>query len=209
MYVIGLTGGIGSGKTTVSDLFAQLGICVVDCDVISRQITSTGGVAIEKIKEAFGTEAITPDGAMDRKYVRDLVFKDPSKKELLQSILHPIIRKECALLLSKSTSRYTILSVPLLYPNSYWYNTSNRILVVDVPEDVQIERVMKRSHLSATEVSSIIRSQMPRLDRLAMADDVILNTRDMAILAKYVKLLDRKYSSLSIEDRQNPVKHGT
>lgn len=198
MYVIGLTGGIGSGKTAVSDFFCQLGVFIVDCDVISRQITAPGGSAIKKIKDAFGPASIRSDGGMNRDYIRELVFKDENKRNLLQSILHPVIQEQCALLLSSSKSKYTIVSVPLLYPQSYWYKISNRILVVDVPEEIQIERVMKRSHLSEEEVSLIIHSQMRRFDRIKMADDVILNTGNLITLQKLVKKLHVIYSNLAI-----------
>ena len=197
MYVVGLTGGIGSGKTAVSNLFAQVGIDIVDCDVVSRQITASGGCAIEKIRESFGAVSIASDGSMDRKYICNLVFKDAEKRELLQSILYPIIQEQCEGLLSQSTSKYTILSVPLMKPNSYWSEVSNRILVVDTPRQLQIERVMKRSGLSAEEVSRIIDSQMTRSERIAMADDVILNAGNMKNLQNYVQKLSQKYLDLA------------
>ena len=140
MKVIGLTGGIGSGKTTVSDLFGELGIDVVDADVVSRQLTAVNGGAMPEI-------------------IRELVFSDPEAKTVLENILHPLIRKECQRQLDASQSPYTILSVPLLIESPFWRSSINRLLVVEAPEALRIERVIQRSKLTPEGVKKIISTQ--------------------------------------------------
>lgn len=187
--IVGLTGGIGSGKTTVSDLFKQLGITIVDADVISRKITAIGGCALKQIEQVFGAAALTEDGAMDRNYMRKLIFDHPEAKKKLEEILHPLIQEECLRELERSCSKYSIISVPLLVESKFWLSKIDRLLVIDVPEDVQIERVMKRSGLTESEVKKIISKQAPRVARLNVADDVIENTAPLPLLEDAVRKL--------------------
>lgn len=173
MKVIGLTGGIGSGKTTVSDLFEELGIEVVDADVVSRQLTAVNGGAMPEIIKHFGAEGASPDGSMNRTFIRELVFSNPVAKTVLENILHPLIRKECQHQLDTSRSPYTILSVPLLIESSFWRSSIDRLLVVEAPEALRVERVVQRSHLTPEAVKKIISTQATTAQRLDAADDVI------------------------------------
>lgn len=205
MRIIGLTGGIGSGKTTVSDEFSALGVTVVDADCVSRAVTASGGIAIDAVRLAFGNGAISPDGSMDRKFMRDLVFRDPKQRKKLESILHPIIQKECLRQLSEAKGRYCIISVPLLTENSFWKQRISRLLVVDTPKDVQITRVMKRNGFPREEVMSIINAQASRTERLKSADDIIENVFSIKELKEAVHRLHTKYSSIDRELSISPA----
>ena len=196
MKVIGLTGGIGSGKTTVSDLLEELGIDVVDADVVSRQLTAVNGGAVPEIIKHFGAEAASPDGSMNRKFIRELVFSDPSAKTALENILHPLIRKECQRQLDASRSPYTILSVPLLIESPFWRSSIDRLLVVEAPEALRIERVVQRSHLTPEAVKRIISTQATTAQRLNAADDVIENVGTFEMLKSSVLKLHSFYIEL-------------
>lgn len=199
MKVIGLTGGIGSGKTTVSDLFSELGIQVVDADVISRQLTAKGGKALPYIREQFGDLAFTSDGSLNRDYLRQLVFQHPQKKKKLESILHPMIKQVALKQLQSSQSAYQILSVPLMRAGSFWAAVSGRILLVDCPEELQVKRVITRSRLSREQVLSIIQSQPSRSERISFADDVIENVLSKELLRERVLFLHKQYLKSQIE----------
>lgn len=197
MKVIGLTGGIGSGKTTVSDLFEELGIEVVDADVVSRQLTAANGAAMPEIIKHFGLEAASPDGSMNRKFIRELVFSDTSAKTVLENILHPLIRKECQRQLDASKSPYSILSVPLLIESPFWRSSIDRLLVVEAPEALRIERVVQRSQLTPEAVKKIISTQATTAQRLDAADDVIENVGTREMLKASVLKLHSVYLSLT------------
>ena len=197
MKVIGLTGGIGSGKTTVSDLFEELGIEVVDADVVSWQLTAVNGGAMPDIVKHFGPEAASPDSSMNRKFIRELVFSDPAAKTALENILHPLIRKECQRQLDASQSPYTILSVPLLIESPFWRSSIDRLLVVEAPEALRVERVVQRSHLTPEAVKKIISTQATTAQRLDAADDVIENVGTFEMLKASVLKLHAMYLSLS------------
>ena len=200
MKVIGLTGGIGSGKTTVSDLFEELGIEVVDADVVSRQLTAVNGGAMPDIVKHFGPEAASPDSSMNRKFIRELVFSDPAAKTALENILHPLIRKECQRQLDASQSPYTILSVPLLIESPFWRSSIDRLLVVEAPEALRIERVVQRSHLTPEAVKKIISTQATTAQRLDAADDVIENVGNCEMLKAPVLKLHSLYLALTKEN---------
>lgn len=200
MKVIGLTGGIGSGKTTVSDLFEELGIEVVDADVVSRQLTAVNGGAMPDIVKHFGPEAASPDSSMNRKFIRELVFSDPAAKTALENILHPLIRKECQRQLDASQSPYTILSVPLLIESPFWSSSIDRLLVVEAPEALRIERVVQRSHLTPEAVKKIISTQATTAQRLDAADDVIENVATCEMLKASVLKLHSLYLALTKEN---------
>lgn len=200
MKVIGLTGGIGSGKTTVSDLFEELGIEVVDADVVSRQLTAVNGGAMPDIVKHFGPEAASPDSSMNRKFIRELVFSDPAAKTALENILHPLIRKECQRQLDASQSPYTILSVPLLIESPFWRSSIDRLLVVEAPEALRIERVVQRSHLTPEAVKKIISTQATTAQRLDAADDVIENVGICEMLKASVLKLHSLYLALTKEN---------
>ncbi|WP_306573423.1 MULTISPECIES: dephospho-CoA kinase [Parasutterella] len=200
MKVIGLTGGIGSGKTTVSDLFSELGIDVVDADVVSRQLTAADGGAMLEIIKQFGPEAASPDGSMNRRFMRELVFSDPSAKTALENILHALIRRECQRQLDASKSPYTILSVPLLIESPFWRSSIDRLLVVEAPEALRIERVVRRSNLTSEAVKKIISTQATTAQRLNAADDVMENVGTREMLKSSVLKLHSMYLFLAKKD---------
>ena len=199
--VIGLTGGIGSGKSAAADVFASLGIPVVDTDAIAHELTRPGGAAIAGIRELFGDEAIAADGAMDRKKVRELVFSDPSAKRKLEGLLHPMIRVESQRRIAEGADRapYVVHVVPLLIESPDYRTRVQRVVVVDCDEAVQVERVQRRSGLSADEVRRIIAAQVPRATRLAAADDVIDNSGSLSAIEGQVRALHERYLALSRE----------
>lgn len=196
-YVIGLTGGIGSGKSAVADAFAALGIDSTDTDRIAHAITAPGQAGLAAIVEAFGPGVLREDGTLDRARMRRQVFADPAARERLEGILHPRIRAEAAAAVACWTSPYGLLVVPLLLERGGHKNLIRRVLVVDCPEEVQVARVMTRSGLSAPEVRAIMATQLPRAERLARADDVLDNSGPLAGLTAQVAALDRRYRQLA------------
>jgi dephospho-CoA kinase len=191
--VVGLTGGIGSGKSAAADDFAALGATVVDTDAIARELTEQGGAAIAEIKQLFGSTFLDESGAMDRKKMRDHVFADPAAKRALESLLHPMIREESARRIAAAGGPYVIHVVPLLIESPDYRSRVDRVLVVDCPQDTQLARVRARSGLSEEEVRAIMRSQISRAERLAAADDVIDNRGSRDALRKQVAALHKKY----------------
>ena len=196
-FVVGLTGGIGSGKSAVAELFARRGIAVVDTDAIAHELTASGGGAIEAILESFGSDFITQEGALDRQRMRSLVFRDPQSKRLLESVLHPRIRARSTALIASADSPYAILVVPLLVETGVDRTRYQRVLVVDCDEERQIERVMKRNNLSALEVGRIMATQATRAARLAVADDVLTNDAGLDDLTPKVDALHLRYLELA------------
>ncbi len=175
---LGLTGGIGSGKSTVANFFAQLGATIIDADAISRSVTAPGGPAITPLSIEFGAEFITRDGALDRDRMRSLVYADPSARKRLEAIIHPLVGQEIARqsdAAAQAGSRCIVFDIPLLVESTRWRQNLDRVLVVDCPPERQIERVMTRSGLSRAAVHDIIQSQAPRDVRLRGADWVIFN----------------------------------
>lgn len=191
--VVGLTGGIGAGKSTVERLFAELGIPCVDTDVIAHQLTAPGGAAIAAIRSAFGDEAIAANGAMDRAVMRARVFAEPALRQRLEAILHPLIRQESLRQLAVLQAPYVLLGVPLLFETHLFDGVVQRSLLVDCSEQVQQERVMARSGLDAAQVAAIMAAQMSRAQRRLLADDVIDNSGDEAALALQVHDKHRYY----------------
>lgn len=196
-FVIGLTGGIGSGKTTVANLFASMGAGLVDTDEIAHRLTQPGEPAIAAIGRAFGPEYIATDGSLDRIRMRNLVFANASARRDLETILHPLIRKESARQIAESTTVYVMVVVPLLIESGAYRDIMTRVLVVDCEQETQIRRVMDRSALSRNEVLSIIASQATRQSRLAVADDVIHNDGDLDTLRTQATDLHRRYVDLA------------
>jgi dephospho-CoA kinase len=193
--LIGLTGGIGSGKTAVSDLLGQLGAGVVDTDLIAHQITAPNGVAISAIAKQFGADFINADGALARSKMRALVFAKPEARKALEAITHPLIRqetiKQAQQLFAKGVP-YLVFVVPLLIESGSWQGLIDSLVVVDCPEEDQISRVMQRSNLTRAEVERIIEAQASRQDRLASADIVIENQDNLAKLDAKVNQLHQK-----------------
>ena len=196
-FSVGLTGGIGSGKTTVANLFATHGATLIDTDVIAHQLTSTGGAALPHIEAAFGATYLTPDGSMNRSLMRDHVFTDAAAKEQLESILHPLIRIAVEDAARNAAGVYLMYVVPLLVESASWRHRVTRILVVDCPEQTQVARVMQRSALSEQQIRAIIVTQATRAARLALADDVITNDSDAAALTTPVAHLHQMYCQLA------------
>ena len=199
--VVGLTGGIGSGKTTVADRFSALGVTLVDTDLIAHGLTGPGGAAMPAIREAFGPSVIAADGRLDRAAMRELAFGDPQARKRLERILHPMIRDESERQLAQSASAYAILVVPLLVEGGKPRERVQRVLVVDCRPDTQIERVMRRSALPREQVLAILAAQASREQRLAAADDVIDNDGSTDTLDDHVNTLHQRYLALATDHR--------
>ena len=195
--VVGLTGGIGSGKSAAADAFGKLGATVVDTDAIAHELTGAGGAAIPEIRRLFGKAFIDTSGAMDRQRMRDLVFSDTEEKQRLEGLLHPMIRAESERRISQATGPYAVHVVPLLVESPSHRKRVGRVLVVDCPEALQISRVRQRSGLPEAQVRRIIASQIQREKRLAAADDVIDNSGSIAALQQRVRELHEKYLALA------------
>lgn len=193
---IGLTGGIGSGKTTVSDRFAELGIDVIDADVISRALTAPGGDAVAAVIEAFGDGVADAGGALDRDALRRRVFADPGERRRLEAIVHPMVRREMALQEAASTTPYCIVSIPLLV-ESQEPGRVDRVLVVDAPDALRRQWIQARSGLSEVEIDGIFAAQASREQRLAAADDVIVNDGTIEQLHEQVDALHARYLALA------------
>jgi len=195
-YVIGLTGGIGSGKSVVADAFARLGIDVADTDRIAHALTAPGQPGHSAVLAAFGPAFACPDGTLDRARLRGHVFGDAAARVALEAILHPLIRDAARREMSAWTSPYGLLVVPLLFERGNLSGV-DRVLVVDCPEDEQVRRVMARSGLGAADVRAIMATQLPRAARLARADDVIDNAGPPSAIMPRVAELDRHYRELA------------
>lgn len=199
--VVGLTGGIGSGKTTVSDLFAELGAQVVDADVISRALMQPGNDTFDAVVAHFGTRVLKQDGSLDRAHLRRIVFADPGARVWLESCLHPRIRETILQQIAASGRPWVLLSVPLLLESDA-YGFVDKVLVVDLPEALQLSRTLQRDGSSEAEVRAIIAAQMPRQQRLARADLVIHNEGDLESLRAQVAHLFQRFEELAREQHQ-------
>ena len=192
-YTVGLTGGIGSGKSTVADRFAAHGVVIVDADVAAHRLTAPGGAAIDAIRSAFGPSIVDADGALDRAAMRRRVFGDAAERKRLEAILHPMIRAACDAEVEAARSAYVMLVVPLLFESQRRAATVQRTLVIACDESIRIARVMKRSGLTEAEVRAIIATQMPAAERIARADDVIDNSGEPSSLAAPIARLHAIY----------------
>lgn len=198
-FVVGLTGGIGSGKSTVADLFVAAGAGLVDTDAIAHELTAPDGAAMPAIAAAFGAAVLTPTGALDRAAMRQRVFADAGARQQLEAILHPMIRQLSDARCLAATTPYVVLAVPLLVESGTYRARCDRIVVVDCPETLQIERVMARNGLAADQVRAIMAAQATRADRLAAADDVVLNDGGLTKLYEQVERLHLNYLRQSAE----------
>ena len=197
-YRVGLTGGIGSGKSTVAALFKKCGVIVIDSDTISHQLTQAGGAAITAIRAAFGDSYINADGVLDRRRMRQLVFSDAAAKQQLEGIMHPLIRTQMlAQAQVANTAPYLLLVVPLLFEAADYQALAQRILVVDCAPATQVARAVRRSGLDEQEVRAIMAQQITRAERLKRADDIIQNDADLDTLRLQVERLHRRYLSFS------------
>jgi len=195
--VVGLTGGIGSGKTAVADAFAALGVEIVDTDVLAHHLSAAGEPGFEAIRRSFGDNIVGPDGQIDRAALRKLVFADAAARAQLEGILHPLIRAEAAREVRRWSGAYGVVVVPLLLEREGIRSIIDRILVVDCPEEEQVRRVVARSALSPDEVRAIMATQLDRAQRLAAADDVIDNSGPPAAIAPQAHALDLRYRELA------------
>jgi dephospho-CoA kinase len=206
IFVVGLTGGIGSGKSTVAKLFAKHGAATIDADQISRELTTAKGHAMPMIRDTFGENFISPDGSLNRVVMRERAFADGTVKANLEAILHPLIREEIAQQMTHATTNgapYVVLEIPLLFEAMSYRNTLSRTLCVDCPVSAQMERVRQRSKLTDAEVSAIIAAQIPRAIRLQLADDVIENVANQDDLIVPVASLHEHYLSLAARPESN------
>jgi dephospho-CoA kinase len=203
-YTVGLTGGIGSGKSAVAQLFAGHGAAVIDSDDIAHELSGPGGAAIGKIRTAFGAGMIRPDGSLNRDRMRTLVFGDAAARERLEKILHPLIREESTRRAMRAAGPYIVFVIPLLIEGGLDRSRIQRVLVVDCIEAQQIARVMERSRLQEREIRAILSAQASRAERLAQAEDVIDNSGPRQALAPQVARLHEKYLMLAAQIGATP-----
>ena len=196
MMIIGLTGGIGSGKSTVAELFKKLGVPVIDADIFARQICEPGASAYNTVIDHFGAGILDDGGHINRKKLRDIIFAHDLEREWLEAALHPIIRREMHTQAETFNSPYCIFVIPLLTESNN-LDGIDRILVVDAPEALQIERASKRDHTSMDDIEKIMSAQNSRGERLTYADDVILNDVDIAALERKVAKLHESYTAMA------------
>jgi len=196
MLKVGLTGGIGCGKSTVSRFFTQLNVPVIDADEIAHQVVAAGQPALKLIEQQFGPTSLCTDGSLNRKSLRDLVFSDSTQKQKLEAIIHPLVYQTIEQQLAELNAPYCLISIPLLF-ETHKAGFVDRVLVIDCPVDIQIKRVVERDHLTVERVQSIIDSQVSRAVRTAQADDIIDNTKTDTELAMQIEKLHNLYLSLS------------
>ena len=191
-WILGLTGGIGSGKSAVSAMFEKLGITVVDADIVAREVVEPGSVGLKKIVEHFGKTILTSEGVLDRAELRGIIFDNETEKAWLNALLHPLIRESLLKQLQQATSDYVILVAPLLFENGL-EELCNHTLLIDVPVTTQITRTSARDNVSEAQAKKIIASQMSRADKQLKADDILDNDRALSEVAIDVKKLHQKY----------------
>jgi dephospho-CoA kinase len=195
---VGLTGGIGSGKSTVADLFAQQGTKIIDTDIIAHQITQPNGIGIAPIRTAFNDSYINENNSLNRNKMRDHIFSDPAAKQQLEAILHPLILDQCQIELQQLSSEpYAIIVIPLLAETPKFQQLVQRILLVDCPGNIQIKRVMQRNKMTEERVRAIISQQTPRTQQQDLADDLILNETNLTNLAEEVTALHQRYRKIA------------
>ena len=197
MLIVALTGGIGSGKSAVADEFSRLGVPIIDTDILARQLVEPGTPAYAEIVQTFGKGILTDDGQLDRRQLRERIFAEPQQRETLEKILHPRIREEVRCQIARLHSAYCIVVIPLLSEKGN-YSFVDRVLVVDAPREQQIRRTMARDRHSREQVEQILTSQSSRDQRLAIADDILDNSGDLANLQQQVQALHRQYQSLAL-----------
>lgn len=194
--IIGLTGGIGSGKSAASHFFQELGITVADSDLAARVVVEPGQPALLNIAQHFGAKVINPDGQLNRAELREIIFKDPTEKQWLETLLHPLIAAEIDRQLQLSDSLYTILASPLLLETEQWRKV-DRVLAVDVSEELQLSRSCSRDGNTEAQINAIIAAQISRPERLKRSDDVIDNSGTIEHLHQQVKSLDKRYRQIA------------
>ncbi|GJM07759.1 MAG: dephospho-CoA kinase [Lysobacteraceae bacterium] len=202
--MVALTGGIASGKTAVSNRFADLGICVVDTDILARDVVEVGSEGLRGVISLFGETVLREDGTLDRAALRDRVFADPAQRRSLERLLHPLIRDRGQQQVSEADSAYVLYVIPLLLESGS-KGQFDRVLVVDIPAELQLQRLMKRSDLSVDQATAMINAQAERDARLAIADDIIINDGSLLQLADKVDLLHQRYLQLAAKKAEIPL----
>jgi dephospho-CoA kinase len=199
-FIVGLTGGIGCGKTTVSQFFTALGVESVDADIVAREVVQQGSDALTKITERFGPSILLADGSLDRRQLRSIIFHNETEKHWLNHLLHPLIRQQLMAQLQQCQSPYALLIAPLLLENNLT-TLVHRVLVIDVPESIQLQRSMQRDNADAEQIKAIMNSQISRQARLAQANDVIDNSsNNLDSVKEQVEKLHQYYLSLAQQD---------
>lgn len=196
MMVVGLTGGIGSGKTTVANYFSALGVPLIDADMIARELVAPGSPLLNAIVDCFGPDLLTPGGEMDRHRLRHRVFTDAGERRRLEAILHPPIRAEIARRIRQLAAPYCVVSIPLMVETGQT-DLVDRVLVVDCPPELQRNRIAQRDNWPEEDIEGVLRAQAPRAQRLQAADDILVNDGDLDSLRAAVSLLHRRYLELS------------
>jgi len=200
--IVGLTGGIGSGKSVVCNRFANFGVLVVDADIVAREVVVPGSDALKKIQHHFGEDIIQADGTLDRSKLRDIIFSNPNEKDWLESLLHPVINLEIRRQLSQAKSAYAILASPLLLETKQ-FQLVNRILVIDASEQLQIERASHRDSKNEAQIIAIMQTQLSRQERCARANDIIQNHGEISKLDEQVEKLHHLYLELAGSMKQS------
>lgn len=195
-YVVALTGGIGSGKTTIAEMFARLGVKIVDADIIARQVVEPGSPALSEIRTHFGPQAILPEGNLNRGWLRQRIFADPVSKQWLNDLLHPLIQQQTQQLINEITDNWCLWVVPLLTENGL-QDRADRVLVVDIDEETQIRRTMARDNITRQQAADILTAQASRQSRLQIADDVIDNSGSPEEQQQVVAMLYQRYQLLA------------
>lgn len=191
-YIVALSGGIASGKSTIAHLFAQLGVPIIDADIIARQVVEVGTPALEQITQHFSQEILLENGELDRSQLREIIFNNDHERLWLNNLLHPIIAQETQKQFAKQTKPYVIWVVPLLIENNL-HQLADRILMIDIPEALQLERLINRDRISESLAKKMIATQVCSTDRLAFADDIIVNDGDLVSLKIQVDNLHKQY----------------
>ncbi len=195
-YVVALTGGIGSGKTTIAEMFARLGVKIIDADIIAREVVAPGTPALSQIREHFGEAVVLPGGGLNRSWLRQRIFADPESKQWLNNLLHPLIQQQTQHSIAEITDDWCLWVVPLLTENQL-HTRADRVLVVDVDEETQIRRTMARDNITRQQAADILTAQASRQSRLLIADDVIDNSGSPEDQQQIVAMLHHRYQSLA------------
>ena len=198
MYIVGLTGGIGCGKTTIANFFSENNVEVINADQLARKVVEPGTFALSKIEKQFGGEILTKGNSLNRSLLREIIFKDHEKRAWLESLLHPLIEDEISKSIELALSRYVLLESPLLLETNQ-HKLVNRILVVDVSPEIQLKRTLSRDGGSEATIRAIINAQLPRVQRLDRADDIINNEQDLQSVRIELETLHKSYLSLAAE----------
>lgn len=195
-FKVALTGGIASGKTAVSNYFAELGVNVIDADIVAREVVAPQSAGLQAIQDHFGVQILQSDGSLNRELLRRIVFSDEQERQWLNDLLHPLIRKRMQQLTEQTPSAYSLSVIPLLFESNQW-KQYNRVLVVDCSREIQLQRLMQRDSSDQKQAEAILDSQASREQRLSIADDVIDNSRDLQSMQHQVIKLHKQYLSFA------------